>query len=1252
MSKLALAADYEAINKELLESSVEYISRGCKAAAVEVDAGWTMSRMIVSLKAAPSRKTKIESIERIVNFASSFSTLEWDLFVKLMHILLMNGHDDTVIRTLQAMRYEAHTDAWESGIYKLFVTLIRYGVQMSGLTEVLLKVCCECVTALAAGSCQRQTFVDNLLKLNYTALRLCDTEENSEKYIFIGRYNAFLCSLSADVCDPALVVGLSSHIASKWDTIGQAECMQLMLNTIAFIEKSNKAFVSERKYFEKLWVNNVVHYMLSNADTEYNSLWSCSISFDGGAYLFFQLVDELRRRLSHASSASIEMLNRFDCIASFLLKDSEDATLRDVLTLHAKCHLIVCFQSENVVALRAKLLDDITSLLPSRPKKTGKNKKANESRHTVAEILAMVGYLKMSVSLSQYTDSLCVTPRLIDVSSCCDMLNAALLKSLTVGCEVAYALFHYYALCADLFSQQKLLDELSKWDDEAVSPHYLTLRSLLQLQRIVHGVTDGLHSINNHPTSKLIDIVLSILTDNCSCRGMTLSEFEMTADEAYASYRNDATILACWIALASAKYIFLFWNSCSKALSWAKRCLALTGLNAQCVDFDYILPAFECTLLIAEIHESTGSLDRCQAYIAESRLLATSTAIPLLHGLHGLHCYRLGHRLQQTKLMHDSDITNITSEFFPMNSDFENLLLNTMQEIKDCDRRLPTISFRYTKLMWDTNGACEVFHTPLNCNARKVLRDTLMHTNEIYHAQLSGVGSISEPLVRDNFLLTSDFFDITRSYRKLCCTRLLSNVSTSLDKQLAYIFGSSACCTSLECSLETQADTSPPNPYIPEAASLIRSALTGDSSSQEKIFSLLTANATRVSCFVALDTVSKALLIGRASSSDNPIVIALPIYDAVSKQLESWKHIIEQNRSQLRSSCDIDSKVDKVAWWDERVLFEGNIESSLSELEKSIGVWRCLFAPSGLCDHNKLQNVIKEHVSSIVGKSNKKCSAMNVENISSVLSQWSDVIFSPYAGLSADEITSAIHYLCDRIFEPAGINCGAQRLAAMRDSIRRVFDESTAPCDLLTKEMADMSMKFSASAECASYGDMKVTELKNELKNLGLSTTGKKADLVERLTTYYAAESGMSMTRETTKEVLPLPLNSPHHHIVIMCDEALQMIPWECLPVLRNRNCSRIPGLCALLSLQLRLQNTEKCIHPQRGWYAVDPEDNLPQTRKTMESFLDPYAKRWQWQGCVGEIPTEDFVRNHHENSDMFIYCGHGAGEKLFDRNK
>ena len=254
---------------------------------------------------------------------------------------------------------------------------------------------------------------------------------------------------------------------------------------------------------------------------------------------------------------------------------------------------------------------------------------------------------------------------------------------------------------------------------------------------------------------------------------------------------------------------------------------------------------------------------------------------------------------------------------------------------------------------------------------------------------------------------------------------------------------------------------------------------------------------------------------------------------------------------------------------------------------------------------------------------------------------------------------------------------------------------------------------------------LKVTDLQQLLKDKMLAVRGKKSELIARLLECQCApplhriyedppmrmcerEDPVSIcvrsadphpapiplhtgsTRpleppEPTRHIGPVPTystdthgmkgiqgvkTSPSHTILIL-DEKLQQIPWEALPSLRRRNCSRIPSFALLLHMLTRnskqkeghnereweansynhsetqeegerkrdlkhcvkqsVSHSDKLLTPdtnnfifKRTWYALDPEGNLPATRETMSTFLQPFIDIHSWPGFVGEMPAEE----------------------------
>ncbi|CAM9476747.1 unnamed protein product, partial [Hapterophycus canaliculatus] len=156
--------------------------------------------------------------------------------------------------------------------------------------------------------------------------------------------------------------------------------------------------------------------------------------------------------------------------------------------------------------------------------------------------------------------------------------------------------------------------------------------------------------------------------------------------------------------------------------------------------------------------------------------------------------------------------------------------------------------------------------------------------------------------------------------------------------------------------------------------------------------------------------------------------------------------------------------------------------------------------------------------------------------------------------------------------------------------------------------------------------------------------------------------------------------------VVLVLDEELQAIPWEGLPCLRGRAVTRVPALpfvfAALatkwdrgvaseaVSRESSLGSSSnrrgrKCdssptrsdwspsqdgLRRGRGYYVLDPEANLPHTRKHLGPIFTGFERRFGWSGVQGKAPTEETMMRTLEKVDIFAYCGHGAGELIVGR--
>jgi len=125
--------------------------------------------------------------------------------------------------------------------------------------------------------------------------------------------------------------------------------------------------------------------------------------------------------------------------------------------------------------------------------------------------------------------------------------------------------------------------------------------------------------------------------------------------------------------------------------------------------------------------------------------------------------------------------------------------------------------------------------------------------------------------------------------------------------------------------------------------------------------------------------------------------------------------------------------------------------------------------------------------------------------------------------------------------------------------------------------------------------------------------------------------------------------------ILLVLDESLHRIPWESFSFLSETIVCRLPSLPFAVAPLLSKEGKIPTINPELTSYVLDPEANLKATRTTLQPIFELVQSRhlWNWDGVVGEMPTESFIKNALAKSDsLLLYCGHGGGYKCFARSQ
>lgn len=759
--------------------------------------------------------------------------------------------------------------------------------------------------------------------------------------------------------------------------------------------------------------------------------------------------------------------------------------------------------------------------------------------------------------------------------------------------------------------------------------------------------------------------------------------------------------LSCWVAMATARIGLLVVGDLLVALNWCKKCLLVTGNSSSGIQLCTIYPYFESILLHADLHEMSGSLDRSTNYIAMGTSISRCAFGEVLIDIHNLHSLRFWHRMGSAKVSYaasalqsikkrskglivrdiDFDIPLVQYNNRKLLNEYSRLVgicSDVILGILDGDKRLTTslekaCAIRYQYSYWG-NGLKYVTALP-----------------EIYRRQHNEIVSenfSSKTILLSNFntakqdrsesketpVIDRRYFDILRDLRRRKAVNFLQ--TDSVSSIIPFVLGAASCSVSIDTSLENVSESGKErNKEFMDCVDIITSACdteyTSTSPQLDLIENMLDSSVDErgggvLSCFITLEHSKKVLLIGNKFSGCQALVAALPIYDAVCELVLRWNVLLDTNKSQLQNSfpgkaSEITER-QKEDWWEGRRSLDQNLQQFLVDLENSIGVWRVLFSSESstkrvwfvdISDiiHVELLTFLRscDTVSSF-DTSNNTCNSI-VQNIMT----WLRFILCSNCELTTIEKHNIISVVLVAMCEKLSIKCNMSELSG---AINRIIGhtEKEKSSDVVDNRVITTSVAPIYPTK-DSLEAMKVTDLKQLLKDYKLATVGKKSDFVQRLDAYYSAqaietkavnqdepkdEGSSSSSKESDNESVQYP------HIVFIIDETLQKIPWEQIPCLRCRRCSRTPSLSLYLTLLCKYSNKEKArvvplpnrskeekahnatsslVNVGKCWYVIDPDSNLAATRETMVHFLQPYIQKWKWEGFVGVKPPEEAVK-------------------------
>ena len=144
-----------------------------------------------------------------------------------------------------------------------------------------------------------------------------------------------------------------------------------------------------------------------------------------------------------------------------------------------------------------------------------------------------------------------------------------------------------------------------------------------------------------------------------------------------------------------------------------------------------------------------------------------------------------------------------------------------------------------------------------------------------------------------------------------------------------------------------------------------------------------------------------------------------------------------------------------------------------------------------------------------------------------------------------------------------------------------------------------------------------------------------------------------------TKEILTIKndfssqlLSCKRYPVVLVVDEDLDILPFEVIESLQDQPATRMPSIHFLHALYCFHKNTtlKAGVNIKNGFYVVNPSNDLPRLESVFKSMFSNGLFQ-HWKGILSRPPTQQEFLKGLQDSDVFLYCGHGGGNQFISRD-